>query len=48
MASAHRELAASEPMRVGGPESAGTPLDRDGDLAVPISPVLTAAPRSAR
>lgn len=40
LASLHRELAANEPTRVGGPESAGTPLDRNVDLLVPISSAL--------
>ncbi|RJQ76273.1 hypothetical protein D5S17_18590 [Pseudonocardiaceae bacterium YIM PH 21723] len=36
LASIHREVSANEPTRVGGPESAGTPLDRNVDLLVRI------------
>ncbi|WP_405492303.1 hypothetical protein [Nocardia sp. NBC_00511] len=46
LASCHRELAVNEPSRVGGPQSAGTPADRNVDLLVPIRPALAATLRA--
>ncbi|MFI1919268.1 hypothetical protein [Nocardia sp. NPDC020380] len=47
LAALHRELAYNEPTRVGGPNSAGKPSDRNVDLLVPIRPALAAALRTA-
>ncbi|MFF3068440.1 hypothetical protein ACFVSN_06535 [Kitasatospora sp. NPDC057904] len=46
LASAHREVCANEPTRVGGPESAGTVRDRNVELLVPIRPALSATLRA--
>ncbi|MFG1796418.1 hypothetical protein [Nocardia sp. NPDC049149] len=46
LASLHRELAANEPSRVGGPHSAGTAADRNVELVVPISQALAAVLRA--
>jgi metallophosphoesterase (TIGR03767 family) len=48
LAALHRELAANEPTRVGGPHSAGTPADRNVDLTVPITPALATTLRALR
>jgi metallophosphoesterase (TIGR03767 family) len=42
LAAIHRELAANEPTRVGGPHAEGESTDRNVELVVPISPALAA------
>ncbi len=46
LAAIHRELAANEPARVGGPHSEGETTDRNVELVVPITPALAAELRT--